>query len=338
MLSSIRGISRTVSNQSTPQSPADSTPPTVGGQALIEGVMVRAPQAWAVAARRPNGTLVAQRRELPRLSTRTKAAKTPFLRGILVLMESLNLGFRSLAWSAEIAAQEPGDDPDTVEGPADSLGWRLWLWMGVAMAFFVAFFMVVPATVARWTAGESGLLFGVLESVIRLALFIGYIWGIGRMADIKRVFAYHGAEHMTIHAYEKDDLLALHTIRKYPPEHPRCGTNFLLIVVIISIVAFALVGNPDWLTLIVSRVVLIPVIAAIAYELLKFAGKRQSQTLGRWLATPGIWLQKLTTRQPDAGQIAVAITALLSALDDSERTRLLSTGFIPASVVEAVAE
>lgn len=313
-------------------------PPTVGGQALIEGVMVRAPEAWAVAARRPGGAILAQRRALPRLSTRTRAARTPFLRGMLVLVESLNLGFRSLAWSAEIAAQEPGDDPGSVEGPGESLGWKLWLWMAVAMSFFVAFFMVVPATVASWTAGESGLLFGFLESIFRLGLFIGYIWVIGRMREIKRVFAYHGAEHMTIHAYEENAPLSVSSVSRYPPEHPRCGTNFLLIVVIVSILAFALVGNPGWLALITSRVVLIPLIAAIAYELLKFAGRRQSQALGRWLAAPGIWLQKLTTNQPDGNQIEVAITALLSALDNSERERILATGAIPPAAARAVAQ
>lgn len=317
------------------QNPSD--PLTVGGQALIEGVMIRAPEAWAVAARRMDGAIVAERRPLPRLSTRTWAAKVPFLRGILVLVESLNLGFRSLAWSAEVATQEPGKESGTIEGPQESLGWKVWLWMGLALGFFVAFFMVVPATVASWTAGESGLLFGFLESIIRLGLFIGYIWGIGRMADIKRVFAYHGAEHMTIHAYERQEDLSVETIAKYPPEHPRCGTNFLLIVVIISIIAFALVGNPGWLVLIASRILFIPVIAAIAYELLKFAGKRQSQTLGRWLAAPGIWLQKLTTNQPDGYQIQVAVTALLSAVDPSETDRLLEAGTFPASVAEAVA-
>jgi len=315
-----------------------SEPLTVGGQALIEGVMVRAPEAWAVAARRLDGVVVAERRPLPRLSTRTVAAKIPFLRGILVLVESLNLGFRSLAWSAEVASQEPGEESGTIEGPAEKLGWKLWLWMGVAMGFFVAFFMVVPATVARWTAGESGLLFGFLEAVIRMGLFIGYIWGIGRMADIKRVFSYHGAEHMTIHAYEQQETISVESIAKYPPEHPRCGTNFLLIVVILSIVAFALVGNPGWLVLVASRVLFIPLIAAVAYELLKFAGKRQSQTLGRLLALPGIWLQKLTTNQPDSDQIEVAMTALLSAVEPAEADRLLGAGTIPPSVAEAVAK
>lgn len=309
----------------------------VGGQALIEGVMVRAPEAWAVAARRMDGVIIAERRRLPRLSTRTRAAKVPFVRGILVLIESLNLGFRSLAWSAEVATLEPGEESGAVEGPQESLGWRLWLWMGVAMAFFVAFFMVVPATVARWTAGESGLLFGFLEAIIRLGLFIGYIWAIGRMSDIKRVFAYHGAEHMTIHAYEQQEALSVESVSRYPPEHPRCGTNFLLIVVILSIVAFALVGNPGWLVLVASRILFIPVIAAVAYELLKFAGRRQSQTMGRWLAAPGIWLQKLTTNQPDTEQIEVAMTALVSAVDSGEADRLLAAGTVPSAVVEAVA-
>ncbi|MDE0232190.1 MAG: DUF1385 domain-containing protein [bacterium] len=308
----------------------------MGGQALIEGVMIRAPEAWAVAARRPDGVIVAERRELPRLSTRSWAARVPFLRGILVLFESLNLGFRSLAWSAEIAAQEPGEDPDGAEGPRESLGWQLWVWMAVALSFFVAFFMVVPATVARLTAGESGLAFGFLEAVIRLGLFIGYLWAIGRMSDIKRVFAYHGAEHMTIHAYESQESLSVESVFKYQPEHPRCGTNFLLLVVIISILAFALVGNPGWLVLILSRVILIPVIAAIAYEILKFAGRKQSEVLGRWLAAPGMWLQKLTTNQPDPDQVEVALTSLLAAVDAAESDRLVTTGAIPSVVMEAL--
>ena len=326
-----------MSTRPQPEESSSLDPLAVGGQALIEGVMIRAPEAWAVAARRMDGVIVAERRTLPRLSTRTRAARIPFLRGILVLIESLNLGFRSLAWSAEVAAWEPGEDPDDLGGPQESLGWQLWLWMGVALSFFVAFFMVVPATIARLTAGESGLLFGFLEAVIRLGLFVGYIWGIGRISDIKRVFAYHGAEHMTIHAYEQEKTLSVESVFRYPPEHPRCGTNFLLIVVILSIVAFALVGNPGWLTLVISRVIFIPVIAAIAYELLKFAGRHQSQTLGRWLAAPGMWLQKLTTNQPTADQIEVAMTSLLSAVDASESDRLVSTGVIPSSVMNALA-
>lgn len=298
--------------------------------------MIRAPEAWAVAARRVDGVIVAERRTLPRLSTRTWAARIPFLRGIVVLIESLNLGFRSLAWSAEVATWEPGEDPDGVQGPRESLGWQLWAWMAVALSFFVAFFMVVPATVARVTAGESGLAFGFLEAIIRLALFVGYLWGIGRMSDIKRVFAYHGAEHMTIHAYEQEESLSVESVFRYPPEHPRCGTNFLLLVVILSILAFALVGNPGWLVLILSRVVFIPVIAGIAYEILKFAGKRQSQVLGRWLAVPGLWLQKLTTNQPAPDQVEVAMTSLLAAVDAAEADRLVTTGAIPSSVVEAL--
>lgn len=316
---------------------ADPEPLSVGGQALIEGVMMRAPEAWAVAARRMDGRIVAERRPLPRLSSRTWVARVPFLRGIMVLVESLSLGFRALAWSAEVATWEPGEEPDEPGGPQESLGWTLWLWMAVALSFFVAFFMVVPATIARLTAGESGLLFGFLEAVIRLTLFIGYIWGIGRLSDIKRVFAYHGAEHMTIHAYEHEESLSPESVSSYPPEHPRCGTNFLLIVVILSIFAFALVGNPGWLVLVISRIVFIPLIAAVAYELLKFAGRRQSQALGRWLAAPGIWLQKLTTNQPTADQIEVAMVSLLSAVDDSESDRLMSTGMIPPSVTNAVA-
>ncbi len=293
---------------------------TVGGQAVIEGVMMRAPGAWAVAVRQPDQSVVARRDELARLSERNEWARIPFLRGILVLWESLSLGFRALSWSAEKAAGEE-EEPLT----SSQIGWT----MAVAVLIFAGLFIVLPALVAGFLSGDSGLLFNVVEGILRLALFVGYIWAIGRSDEIGRVFEYHGAEHMSIHAYEAGEPLSIESVRRYPPEHPRCGTSFLLIVVLGSIVFFSVFGRPGWVFLITSRLVGIPIIAGIAYELLRWSGTRSSGWLARALSAPGIWLQKLTTRIPDEAQVEVAISSLLVALDDQTADEVVNRGGVP---------
>jgi uncharacterized protein YqhQ len=178
-------------------------------------------------------------------------------------------------------------------------------------------------------------MFNVIEGLIRLALFIGYIWAIGRSAEIGRVFEYHGAEHMSIHAFEAGEPLSIESVRRYPPEHPRCGTSFLLIVVLGSIILFSFFGQPGWAFLIVSRVLGIPVIAGFAYELLRWSGTRGTGWLARALAAPGIWLQKLTTRVPDDAQIEVAISSLMVALDDEMVVDVVGRGGVPGSALDA---
>jgi uncharacterized protein YqhQ len=290
---------------------------TVGGQAVIEGVMMRAPAAWAVAVRRPDGVIEARTDPLPRLSARSRLARIPFVRGVMVLGESLGLGFRALSWSARKAELEDGKELKSS---------HIAVTMTVALVFFLAVFMVLPLFAARGIErliGESAVLFNVLDSVLRLGMFVGYIWLIGRSADIDRVFQYHGAEHKTIHAYEAGDPLTLSEIQRYSPRHPRCGTNFLLIVVLIAIVVFASLGRPSWPWLIASRVLLLPVIAAVAYEVLKVAADRPWMA---WASRPGIWLQRLTTREPSDDQVEVAVAALLAALDRDERAALEERG------------
>jgi uncharacterized protein YqhQ len=294
---------------------------TVGGQAVIEGVMMRAPGAWSVAVRQPDNTVIARRDDLARLSERNSAARIPFLRGILVLWESLSLGFRALSWSAEKASGEEEEEPLT----SSQIGWT----MAVAVLIFAGLFIVLPALVAGFVSGESGILFNVIEGILRLSLFVGYIWAIGRSDEIGRVFEYHGAEHMSIHAYEAGEPLSIESVRRYPPEHPRCGTSFLLIVVLGSIVFFSVFGRPGWAFLVVSRLVGIPIIAGIAYELLRWSGTRSTGWLAKALATPGIWLQKLTTRVPDEAQIEVAISSLMVALDDETAAEVIERGAVP---------
>ena len=286
--------------------------------------MMRAPAAWAVAVRQPDDTITARRDELARLSERNRAAKIPFLRGILVLWESLTLGFRALSWSAEKATGEE-EKPLT----RFQIGWT----MALAMLFFAGIFILIPAFAAGFVSGDSGILFNIAEGLFRLGLFIGYIWLIGRSAEIGRVFEYHGAEHMSIHAYESGEPLSIDSVRRYPPEHPRCGTSFLLLVVLGSIIFFSFFGQPSWVFLIISRVVGIPIIAGVAYEILRWSGTRTTGRLSRALAAPGIWLQKLTTRVPDDSQIEVAISSLVVALNEDVLEEVIERGGVPESAL-----
>ncbi len=305
-----------------------SRPPgaTVGGQAVIEGVMMRAPSRWSVAVRRPDGVIEAVSHELPRLSARSRWAKVPFVRGVLVLAESLNLGLRALSWSAGKAGMEDGEEI-TRRQMAFSLV--------MALVLLVAIFMVLPLLVAKGAEkllGESSILFNVVDGLVRIAIFVGYIWAIGRSAEIRRVFEFHGAEHQTIHAYEAGDPLTVDAIEVYSPRHPRCGTNFLLLVVLIALILFTMLGRPAWPWLITSRILGIPIIAGLAYEVLKAAADR------RWMhlaSRPGMWLQRLTTRSPSDDQIEVAVTALLAALNEEERKDVAQRGPVAAAALEA---
>jgi uncharacterized protein YqhQ len=291
---------------------------------VIEGVMMRAPSAWSVAVRLPDESITARRHELARLSERNRLARVPLVRGMLVLWESLSLGFQALSWSAEKAGGEE-EEPLT----RAQIGWT----MTVAIVLFAGLFILLPALVADLFSGESGLVFNLIEGLIRLGLFIGYIWAIGRSKEIGRVFEYHGAEHMSIHAYESGEPLSVDSVRRFPPEHPRCGTSFLLIVVLGSIILFTFFGQPGWFFLVVSRLLGIPIIAGLAYELLRWSGTRSTGRLARALAAPGIWLQKLTTRVPDDSQIEIAITSLVVALDDQILSDVVGRGGLPETAL-----
>jgi uncharacterized protein YqhQ len=299
---------------------------TVGGQAVLEGVMMRAPTAWAVAVRRPDGQIEAVRHELPKLSSRSRWAKVPFVRGVLVLGESLTLGFRALSWSAQ---KSIGEDEEELSR------WEIAGSLTIAMVIFAGLFIVLPAAVANVVVGESDTAFVVLEAVIRLALFVAYIWALGRSKEIRRVFQYHGAEHMSIHAYENGQPLSVDSVKRYRPEHPRCGTSFLLIVILLAIVVFTLVGRPSWPWLVGSRILGIPVIAGLSYELLRWTGTRSSERLAAILAKPGLWLQRLTTGVPEEPMIEVAVTSLLSALEDEQVDEVISRGSLPETAVRA---
>ncbi len=298
---------------------------SVGGQAVIEGVMMRAPDAWAVAVRRPDGVIEAQRNDLPRLSSRNALAKVPFLRGIFVLIESLSLGFRALSWSAERA----GDEDEQV-GRKEII-----FTMVLAAAFAIALFILAPAFAANWIkdlVGGNGLVFVIVDGAIRILLIVGYIWLIGRNDEIQRVFQYHGAEHKTIHAYENGDPLDIGPIQRYSPRHPRCGTSFIIIVAMVAFVVFLTLAPLPFLIQVAARIVLIPVIAGISYEILKAAAGH------RWLAwasKPGMWIQAITTKEPTEDQVEVAIASLLAALEPDDIEEVKERGAVNAAALAA---
>ena len=304
-----------------------SRPPgaSVGGQAVIEGVMMRAPEAWAVAVRRPDGVIEAKRNDLPGIVSRSKGAKVPFLRGIFVLAESLSLGFRALSWSAEKA----GDEEEQV-----SRATVIWT-MVLAIVLAIGLFILVPVLAAGFLkqyVADSNIAFVVIDGVIRISLVVGYIWLIGRADDIQRVFQYHGAEHKTIHAYENGDPLDVESIQKYSPRHPRCGTSFIIIVAMVAFFVFLLLAPLQFVWQVVARIALIPVIAGISYEVLKAAAGH------RWLAwasKPGMWIQSITTKEPDDDQVEVAVASLLAALDDDAVNEVKQRGPVVAAALAA---
>jgi uncharacterized protein YqhQ len=304
-----------------------SRPPgaAVGGQAVLEGVMMRAPEGWAVAVRRPDGAIVAQANELPKLSERSPLARYPFVRGVLVLVESLTLGFRALSWSAQMAGEE---DEQITRGQTIAT-------MVVAVVIALALFILLPAFAADWLKewlGGSGVTFVVLDGILRLALIVLYIWAISRSKEIQRVFQYHGAEHKTIHAYEHGDPLTIDAIQKYSPRHPRCGTSFILIVGMVAFVVFLGLAPLDFAWQVLARILLLPFIAGLSYEVLKLGANTRWMS---WANRPGIWLQAITTKEPEDDMVTVAVASLLAALTPDAVAEVEGRGSIADGALEA---
>ena len=282
-------------------------PPTTtyGGQAVLEGVLMRGRRYAAVAVRAPSSRIVIRSERLPTRLYGGWIAKTPFLRGLTLLWDTMGLGMKALLFSADVAQEGEEGEQAELNKPLQ------WTTVAVAILVGVGGFFLLPLAVAGLIeqAIPSSLLANTIEGLFRLALLIGYIWAIGHVPEIRRVFAYHGAEHRTIHAFEAGDPLDVEHIKRYPPAHPRCGTAFLLLVVAISIVLFAALGSPDWPIRIASRILGIPVIAGIAYEVLKFGGAHADNPLVKLIVGPGLALQALTTRYPEPDMIEVAVAA-----------------------------
>jgi len=269
----------------------------------------------AVAVRRADGTLAFTSYQLGSLYTGA-VRRIPFVRGVVVLWETIALGMRALAWSAAVAVDEPAED-GREPGRMDA---GMWGGIALSMLLGVGLFFLVPVLATTWLEAVLPNVWVVLiEGLMRLGLLVGYVWAMGRSDDIQRVFQYHGAEHMTIHAYEQGRELTVQGIRRFPKEHPRCGTSFLLTVGVVAVFVFALIGTPPLWWRLASRVVLVPVIAAIAYEAIRFAGFHHERPVVRWLFAGNIALQKLTTRVPDDEQIQVAIASLQRAVQEDAK-------------------
>ena len=273
--------------------------------------MMRGPSNWSLAVRKPDGEIAQVNREINSVMARHRFFRFPIIRGIIALGESLAIGFRALAISANYAAQEESDDEEV----STEIGRGALIFAFVlAIGFALLLFKVTPALVTSWLPIETTGAFVVVEGLIRVTLFILYLVLISLLPDLRRVFQYHAAEHKAINAYEAGDHLEPATVQRYSLIHPRCGTAFLLWVMVIAIFVFAFFGQPVWYWLITSRILLLPVIAGIAYELIRFAGKHTDNRFLMTLLAPGLWLQRLTTREPTLDQLEVSIRALKDVL------------------------
>ena len=281
-----------------------------GGQAVIEGVMMRGRKQMAVAVRAPDGQIVVHEEPLTAAIYTKKWGQWPFIRGLGMLWDALGLGMRALIWSADVAVKEEGQEEVKFAGPV------AWTTIAISLAFSVALFFLLPTAAAKWLApsGAGGLLTSVVEGLIRLGIFLLYLWAIGFMPDIRRVFAYHGAEHKTINAYEAGAPLTPESVDTFSTAHTRCGTSFLLSVMLISILVFAPFHFDNLFLRLASRLILIPAVAGIAYELMRFTASHIDWPWVRALITPGLLLQRLTTRKPDLPMLEAAIAALKPVL------------------------
>jgi uncharacterized protein YqhQ len=285
----------------------------IGGQAVLEGVMMRTPSNWAVAVRKPNGQIAEVVREITSPMARNRVFRLPVIRGVIALGESLAIGFRALAISANYAAQDANAE-EAEEVQTEITRGQIVFSFAIAIGFALMLFKVTPALLTSWLPIDDTGAFVVVEGVIRVAIFLVYLVLISFLPDLRRVFQYHAAEHKAINAYEAGEELTPERVQTFSLLHPRCGTAFLLWVMVIGIFVFAFVGQPAWYWLITSRILLLPVIAGIAYELIRFAGRNQHNPILMTLLAPGLWLQRLTTRQPTLDQVEVSIRALQEVL------------------------
>lgn len=284
--------------------------PSIGGQAVIEGVMMRGTKDVAVAVRTADGGIDVDVRPVNSIQDKYPILKKPLLRGMVVLVESLIMGMKSLSRSAQISG-EADEQMDSKE---------MAMTIATSVVLAVVLFIIIPT----WSMNllksltQNPVLLNLAEGFLRMAIFLAYIAGISSMEDIQRVFKYHGAEHKTIFAYEAEEELTVENVRKYPRLHPRCGTNFLMIVMLISIFIFAFLGWPDLVERILSRVLLMPVVAGVSYEIIRFAGNHDKNPIVHKLIMPGLLLQKLTTREPEDEMLEVAIESVKAVVPENE--------------------
>jgi uncharacterized protein YqhQ len=293
---------------------------TVGGQAVLEGVMMRGPGYWAVAVRKPNGEIAQVSRSIESKMATHRLLRLPIVRGVMALGESLAIGFRALAISANYAAQDESEDGKSGEEVSTELSRGALIFaFAIAIGFAVMLFKVTPGLITSALPIKSTGWFVIVEGLIRVTIFVAYLSLISLLPDLRRVFQYHAAEHKAINAYEAGGELTPANVQRFSLIHPRCGTAFLLWVMVIAVFVFAFFGRPHWYWLIAERILLLPLIAGLAYELIRFAGRHQGNRVLMTLLAPGMWLQRLTTREPSLDQLEVSIRALGEVLHLEER-------------------
>lgn len=294
----------------------------VGGQAVLEGVMMRSPHAWAIACRKPSGEISTHSEPLERPSEKRKWMGWPVVRGVTTLGQAMTLGFRALKFSANVALEELQDQaPGSGEAAPKKFeigGWVAAVNLIISLGFFIFMYKFVPLVAARELQkldpifGEQ-VLFNLVDGVVRILLFLLFIWGVSRLKDIHRVFEYHGAEHKTVFAFEEGNPLDISTVQRYSTYHPRCGTSFLMTVMIISMLVYMLIPVAGFWAKFAVRIVLLPVIAGASYEIIRFAAKHRG-SLFALMTAPGLWLQRITTQPPSNEQAECAIVALDQAM------------------------
>jgi uncharacterized protein YqhQ len=286
-----------------------------GGQAVIEGVMMRGPKELAVAVRKADGEIVVNTQRVSSLADKYKFLKLPLLRGVMALIESMVMGIKTLTYSANLVASE---EEEEVLGSKE-----IFLTVALALGLSVLLFIVLPTTVAHFLKTFAPPFWqNILEGLLRIAIFVGYVVSIGHMKDIQRVFQYHGAEHKVINALEAGESLTVEAVKKQTTRHPRCGTSFMLFVLVLTVFLYSFLRTPDILSRVTTRILLLPVVAGIAYEIIKWSGKHVSNPVVRFFIAPGLWMQRLTTKEPDDSQIEVAIRALEGVLDVDGRGKM----------------
>ncbi len=296
----------------------------VGGQAVIEGVMMRAPHSYCVAVRKPDGSIVTEEQPLPRLSEKHPVFKLPVLRGVGTLFQAMSLGMRALKFSADvnmeqIAREEKARDPKAKEVP----GWVMTANVLVSLLIFVFLYKFIPLAVATWLKGVFPVLnqripFNLVDGLVRMLIFLGFMWALSFMKDIRRVFQYHGAEHKVVFNFESGKPVTVENAQRFTTFHPRCGTSFLFVVIIVSIVFYTFIPFDGFVAKLLSRIALLPLIAGVSYELIRFAARRRGSVLAT-ITAPGLWLQRITTKPPADDQTAVAIRALEGAMALEDR-------------------
>ena len=319
MRSLVRHLKFLAAVQLLPALESGEEPTLVGGQAVLEGVMMRSPHAWGICIRRADGSLATHSEPLERLSDKHKWMGWPFMRGLITLGQAMALGFRALRYSADVAMEQLEPEKAKAEEKSAISGWLIAVNLIVSLGFFIFMYKFVPLVAAtklknHYPAFGNQIAFNVVDGVVRIALFLLFIWGISLWADIRRVYQYHGAEHKTVFAFEHNDPLTIKNAQKYVTWHPRCGTSFLMTVMLIAMFIYMLIPAVTFWGRFGARLALLPVIVAVSYEMVRFAAKHGT-SLFALLTKPGLWLQRITTQPPSDDQVETAIAALNEAME-----------------------